>query len=940
MAQTVGELQIVMSANMARLANDMNQAKGMVDGAMNNISRSVATATAALGALGITLGAAMFVRLVKNSLEAQDALSKLSQKVGVSVESLAGLQHAANMSGVSVEGLQKGLKTLATQMFDAQSGLLESKRNFAALGVQITTAGGTLKATDALMIEVADKFAGMADGAAKTALAVKLFGKAGLDMIPMLNEGSAAIAAMVAEGQRLNPVTAESAKQAEVFNDNMTRLSGAVSSVGISIVNNLLPGLSKVSVVFAEAAVNSGNFWKTLSGFALTSGSETENPAKAIDTITQSLISQRAQLDSHRKSWMSWYFADDIALLLGAITANEAKLSYLTGLRKAEPGQTDPISTIKRSVKLVDDAAEKAAKNAAKKELDEYLKRFALLEADSQRRIDEQVELNKYLDDIQNKKMAQDEKDLQTINAGFVKFAEQQIEDYEDYLNVKAKLDQDATKKQLDELKKREDEAKKQFDDISKSLTDALLRGFEGGKGFVQNFRDSLVNMFRTLVLRPIIQPIAQAGAGLITGALGSLGIPGSANASGGGIGSALSTGSNLSSLFGGGGGIGASIFGSSAAYGAALGTTSIGAGSQAAMLAAQTGVFGGAGLSATGTAAGSAMAGLSTALPYIGLALAAYSVLKKDKGGPASFTGLDVSGTAGIGGISSSNFIGNANNGKRSFSFQSFDHGASAGINDLVRGAFTDMRALADKLGLDKSRLDGVQTSFGFRVTDQAAGTGGPSTQHVIDAFGRNLGQVTDQLANALMPNLKSFAQANESATETLVRMVQVQEQLRATETQMKDKISGAVRGLAGSLGITGLQGAVDAQSISEFRSPLDRLSSARGLLDSTFQSGMGGDLSSVNAFPQLLQQALTIGREVGASGPAFQSLFLEGNRQLNELLGKQQTVQADILKNVDMSIREMATDQIGELRRGFAAMVDELTAVRAELSRIRQAA
>ena len=244
-------------------------------------------------------------------------------------------------------------------------------------------------------------------------------------------------------------------------------------------------------------------------------------------------------------------------------------------------------------------------------------------------------------------------------------------------------------KEALEANKKMVEEAKRSYDQLSESLTDALLRGFESGKGFAENFRDTLKNMFATLVLRPLIQPIAQGGAGMITGALGSLGIPGYANTSGGGIGSALSTGSNLSSMFGGGGGIGASIFGSSAAYGAALGTTSIGAGSQAAMLAAQTGVFGGAGLSATGTAAGSAMAGLSTAMPYIGLALAAYSVLKKDKGGPASFTGLDVSGTAGMGGMSSSNWIGNANNGKRASSWQSFDHGASAGINDLVRGAF-----------------------------------------------------------------------------------------------------------------------------------------------------------------------------------------------------------------------------------------------------------
>jgi len=258
MAQTVGELQIVMSANMARLSNDMRQAKGMVGSTMSSISRSVAVATSVLGALGLGLGVAMFARMVKGSLEAQDQLSKMSQKVGVSVEALAGLKHAAELSGFGIESLQKGLKTLASQMFDAQSGLLESKRNFSSLGLEITNTDGTLKATDKLMVEVADKFAKMNDGALKTALAVKLFGKAGLDLIPMLNQGSAALAEMIAEGQRLNPVTTESAKQAEIFNDQMSRVVKTGQALGVSLAVDVLPWVSDVSSAMAEAAKESG----------------------------------------------------------------------------------------------------------------------------------------------------------------------------------------------------------------------------------------------------------------------------------------------------------------------------------------------------------------------------------------------------------------------------------------------------------------------------------------------------------------------------------------------------------------------------------------------------------------------------------------------------------------------------------------------------------
>src|SRR3989304_9051701 len=130
-------------------------------------------------------------------------------------------------------------------------------------------------------------------------------------MIPMRNEGPAAIAAMIAEGQGLNPVTAESAKQAEIFNDNMTRLGKSVSAVGINILNDLLPSLSGASEFLAKAALSADGFWKSISGWALISGRETADPATAISEITAALIQQREQPQSHRKHWMAWVFAGD-----------------------------------------------------------------------------------------------------------------------------------------------------------------------------------------------------------------------------------------------------------------------------------------------------------------------------------------------------------------------------------------------------------------------------------------------------------------------------------------------------------------------------------------------------------------------------------------------------------------------------------------------------
>lgn len=88
-------------------------------------------------------------------------------------------------------------------------------------------------------------------------------------------------------------------------------------------------------------------------------------------------------------------------------------------------------------------------------------------------------------------------------------------------------------------------------DQINQTLTDALMRGFESGKDFASNLRDTVVNMFKTMVLRPVISAIVMPVAGAITGALG---LAGSASAGQGGAGTLgnIGTIASIGSMFGG----------------------------------------------------------------------------------------------------------------------------------------------------------------------------------------------------------------------------------------------------------------------------------------------------------------------------------------------------------------------------------------------------
>ncbi|PLU75843.1 hypothetical protein BMJ22_21050, partial [Sinorhizobium medicae] len=93
------------------------------------------------------------------------------------IEELSRLKYAADLSGVSIEGVANGFKKLSTNMADAAGGNKTAAEVFTQLGVAATNADGSLRSSSAVLLDVADKFAAMEDGAQKTALAVQLFGR-------------------------------------------------------------------------------------------------------------------------------------------------------------------------------------------------------------------------------------------------------------------------------------------------------------------------------------------------------------------------------------------------------------------------------------------------------------------------------------------------------------------------------------------------------------------------------------------------------------------------------------------------------------------------------------------------------------------------------------------------------------------------------------------
>lgn len=227
----VGRLSILLDANIARFESDLGRAERIARKQSAAMQRSFESAATKIGAaFGGAFALVKITGFVKSVIDANDVLGKLSQKVGVSSETLSALGIEARKAGVDVGATQSAFVKLAQAATDSSG---KGAKALAAMGI-------SAKQFLALKPEqqfdlVARKFASYEDGARKAALATVLFGKTGADLIPLLNKvGSEgldnitqkAIAAGTAVG---GDAVAAASKFNDALADLKDRLQGAVS---------------------------------------------------------------------------------------------------------------------------------------------------------------------------------------------------------------------------------------------------------------------------------------------------------------------------------------------------------------------------------------------------------------------------------------------------------------------------------------------------------------------------------------------------------------------------------------------------------------------------------------------------------------------------------------------------------------------------------------
>ena len=204
--------------------------------------------------IGIAIGAAVTAIGVgvAKAIGEVDKLNDMSVKFGIDLKDLQELKFIAAQTGTDVDTLGKGVQRMAKVMSAELGG---ASTAFDKLGLSVKGVDGNLKSTTDILPEIANKFAAMQDPMQKAALAQELFGKSGVDLIPMLEQGGAGLAQLKDRAQELGLVLSDEVVGAIAsFDDKLQELNAVSDAFFGKLAGEVAPILEELISDFIEWA--------------------------------------------------------------------------------------------------------------------------------------------------------------------------------------------------------------------------------------------------------------------------------------------------------------------------------------------------------------------------------------------------------------------------------------------------------------------------------------------------------------------------------------------------------------------------------------------------------------------------------------------------------------------------------------------------------------
>lgn len=249
-----GRAFVELFADEKPLVRGLNAAKAK----LNSFGSAVAKIGAGLTGAGLAIAGPLLAS-AKAFADVGSDLADMSGRTGIAVEQLSALKFAADQSGTSMEGLEKGVRKMQRTIIDAATGTESAREAFDLLGINLDEIRKL--SPDEQFLRIGDALAGVANPTTKAALAMEIFGRSGAELLPLFAGGAQGVRELMAEAERLGLVmSTEDAVAAEAFGDMLQKAQATIARLVVSIGSALGPALSNLAELFSVGNASLGEW--------------------------------------------------------------------------------------------------------------------------------------------------------------------------------------------------------------------------------------------------------------------------------------------------------------------------------------------------------------------------------------------------------------------------------------------------------------------------------------------------------------------------------------------------------------------------------------------------------------------------------------------------------------------------------------------------------
>lgn len=200
-----------------------------------------------------------FRRLIEGTQQSVLNLELLSQKTGIAIDTLAGIEHVSEAAGVKIEEVSTALTRLARAQALAIEGGKQQIAAFERIGISATELKNL--SPEQLFYRVADAMSNSSSHAAAAASAFALLGRGGAALIPIFQQNTEALRAQIEEAAKNSAVTKEAGDSAREWEKQVANITEAfragmipIMQVTVPVIKGVETGVSALSLVIRDLA--------------------------------------------------------------------------------------------------------------------------------------------------------------------------------------------------------------------------------------------------------------------------------------------------------------------------------------------------------------------------------------------------------------------------------------------------------------------------------------------------------------------------------------------------------------------------------------------------------------------------------------------------------------------------------------------------------------